>query len=53
MTTCVRSLGCEMSDTFRMELEEDLYIAGWQGFVSAMKNYDPAKWVKPGTGGLP
>lgn len=31
----------DMSDTFRMELEEDLYIAGWQGFVSAIKNYDP------------
>ena len=33
----------DMSDTFRMELEEDLYIAGWQGFVSAIKNYDPEK----------
>lgn len=31
----------DMSDTFRTELEEDLYIAGWQGFVSAIKNYDP------------
>ena len=33
----------DMSDTFRMELEEDLYIAGWQGFVSAVKNYDSEK----------
>lgn len=31
----------DMSDTFRTELEEDLYMAGWQGFVSAIKNYDP------------
>lgn len=31
----------DMSDTFRTELEEDLYIAGWQGVVSAIKNYDP------------
>ncbi len=31
----------DMSDTFRMELEEDLYIAGWQGFVSAIKNFNP------------
>ena len=33
----------DMSETFRMEMEEDLYIAGWQGFVSAVKNYDSEK----------
>ena len=33
----------DMSDTFRMELEEDLYIAGWQGFVESLKKYDSEK----------
>lgn len=31
----------DMSDSVRTELEEDLYMAGWQGFVSAIKNYEP------------
>ncbi len=32
----------DMADAYRKELEEDLYMAGWQGFVSAIRNYDPA-----------
>ena len=31
----------DKSDSVRTELEEDLYMAGWQGFVSAIKNYEP------------
>ncbi len=31
-----------MTDDYRLELEEDLYMAGWQGFVSAIRNYDSA-----------
>lgn len=31
----------DMPDMYRKGMEEDLYIAGWQGFVSAIKNYDP------------
>ncbi len=31
----------DMSDSYRKEIEEDLYMAGWQGFVSAIRNYDP------------
>jgi len=31
----------DMPDSVRTELEEDLYMAGWQGFVSAIKNYEP------------
>ena len=31
----------DMSDSVRTELEEDLYMAGWQGFVSAIKKYEP------------
>ena len=30
-----------MSDAKRKDLENDLYMAGWQGFVSAIKNYEP------------
>ena len=32
-----------MSDADRKEIEEDLYMAGWQGFVDSIKNYDPEK----------
>ena len=31
----------DMTDAYRKDLEEDLYMAGWQGFVSAIRNYDP------------
>lgn len=24
-------------------MEEDLYMAGWQGFISALNNYNPKK----------
>lgn len=36
-----RLIKFDMSDSVRTELEEDLYMAGWQGFVSAIKNYKP------------
>ena len=32
-----------MSDADRIEIEKDLYMAGWQGFVDSLKNYDPEK----------
>lgn len=33
----------DMSDSVRTELEEDLYMAGWQGFVESLKEYDSEK----------
>ncbi len=33
----------DMTDAVRRDLEEDLYMAGWNGFVSAVKNYVPEK----------
>ena len=33
----------DMTDAYRKDLEEDLYMAGWQGFVSAIKNCDPKR----------
>lgn len=33
----------DMSDSVRTELEEDLYMAGWQGFVESLKKYDSEK----------
>ncbi|MGN0424966.1 MAG: WYL domain-containing protein [Acetatifactor sp.] len=33
----------DLSENYCKEIEEDLYMAGWQGFVLAMKNYQPAK----------
>ena len=33
----------DMSDAYRKELEEDLYMAGWQGFVTAIKNFESEK----------
>ncbi len=31
----------DMTDAYSKQLEEDLYMAGWQGFVSAIKNFNP------------
>lgn len=33
----------DMTDANRKDMEEDLYMAGWQGFVSAIKNCDPER----------
>ncbi|MBE5861815.1 MAG: WYL domain-containing protein [Lachnospiraceae bacterium] len=33
----------DLSDAYKKDLAEDLYMAGWQGFVSAVRNYDPEK----------
>ena len=33
----------DLSDAYKKDLAEDLYTAGWQGFVSAIRNYDPEK----------
>jgi len=38
-----RLLKFYMSDADRLELEKDLYMAGWQGFVESLKNHDPEK----------
>ena len=32
-----------MSDAERKNFEEDLYMAGWHGFVDSLKNYNPEK----------
>lgn len=32
-----------LSDEGRRQFKDDLYMAGWQGFVNAMKNYNPEK----------
>ena len=32
-----------MSDAEYQEIEEDLYMAGWQGFVDSLQNYDSKK----------
>lgn len=41
---CWKKLGkFDMSGADRRDLEEDLYMAGWQGFVDSIKNYDPQK----------
>ena len=32
-----------MSDAERKDLEDDLYMAGWQGFVESLKKYDSEK----------
>lgn len=31
----------DMAEPYLRNMEEDLYMAGWQGFVSAIKNYNP------------
>ena len=33
----------DMTEAYRKDLEEDLYMAGWQGFVSAIRNYASEK----------
>ena len=33
----------DMTDAKRKDIEEDLYMAGWTGFVSAIKRYDYTK----------
>ena len=33
----------DMPGAKKAEMESDLYQAGWQGFISAVKNYDPQK----------
>lgn len=33
----------ELSDSSFEGMEEDLFMAGWEGFVSAIKNHDPGK----------
>lgn len=33
----------EMTDSLKNEIEEDLYMAGWQGFIHATKNHDSEK----------
>lgn len=38
-----RLLKFYMSDADRLELEKDLYMAGWLGFVESLKNHDPEK----------
>lgn len=30
-----------MTDAYKKDVEEDLYMAGWQGFVCAIKKFDP------------
>ena len=32
-----------ISEVKRKDLEEDMYMAGWQGFVNSLKNYNPEK----------
>ncbi len=32
-----------MSDAKRKDLEDDLYMAGWEGFVESLKKYDSEK----------
>lgn len=32
-----------VSHSYAKNIEEDLYMAGWQGFVSAIKNFNPEK----------
>lgn len=31
----------DLSDSMKKDMEADLYQAGWQGFISAVKNFDP------------
>lgn len=31
----------DLSDSKKKEIEEDLYQAGWHGFIAAVKNFDP------------
>ena len=33
----------DLPDAYKKDLAEDLYMAGWQGFVSAVRNYDSEK----------
>lgn len=33
----------DMADSMRKDMEEDLYMAGWQGFIDALKHYVPGK----------
>lgn len=33
----------DMNDDYRRQIEEELHMAGWQGFVSALKNYKQGK----------
>ncbi|MBQ8982679.1 MAG: hypothetical protein IJ079_03745, partial [Lachnospiraceae bacterium] len=33
----------EMADSYYKDMEEDLFMAGWEGFVNAIKNHDPGK----------
>lgn len=33
----------DITDSLKKDLEEDLYMAGWQGFINAVENYDPNK----------
>jgi len=39
----VKLINFYMSDAERKDLEDDLYMAGWQGFVESLKNYDSEK----------
>jgi len=33
----------EMADSYYKDMEEDLFMAGWDGFVNAIRNHDPGK----------